>query len=234
MAWVIVILWALGVAAFLVYFFRNFGGLRGFLLWVLGFVVFIAVAGLQVSLADNASYRHFVEGASYIGWGILVLAATVLVADIAAMVIYTIRQGDSDDLKGKVITENRVIGSISSFAPGISKLKILGSKSEFITMESLLDGSATFGERMIVLGIITLFISFFSIFLGIGLMLMKDLVISVLFPVIPGIYVYRFARDAWQDYQKAKKRVAARRRGEQVDAPAEESHGPHGRTSKHT
>lgn len=65
-------------------------------------------------------------------------------------------------------------------------------------------------------------------------MLMRDLVILVLIPIIPGIFLYNFARDAWQDHQEAKKRVAARRRGEQVDAPSEESHKPHGHTTKQT
>jgi hypothetical protein len=189
---------------------------RWILLWVLSLVA-IAVAGfLNTLLTDLTTYRNFVEAASPVGARIGVVAAIVLVADIAAMVIYTLRQGKSDDLKGKVVTENRPMTAMSLGRPpmmGRSKRKILFTKSEVVSMESLLDGSATFGERMMVLGIITAFISFFSVFLGVGLMLMKNLVISVLFPIGPGILVYNFARDAWHDYREAKKQVAARGNG---------------------
>lgn len=193
--------------------------MRWFLLWVLSLVAIVAAGFLNYVLTDVAAYRHFVEAASPLGVRISIVAALVLVAEIAAMTIYTIRQGKSDGLKGKVVTENRPMTAMSVGMPlpmGRSKRKILGSKSEFVSMESLLDGSATLGERIMVLGVITVFISFFSIFLGVGLMLMKNLVLSVLFPVVPGILVCSFARDAWRDYQKAKSRVAAR--GERVDA----------------
>jgi hypothetical protein len=194
--------------------------MRWFLLWLLSLVAIVVAGFLNYVLTDLKAYRNFVEAASPLGVRIIVVAALVLVADIAAMIVYTIRQGKSDNLKGTVVTENRPMTAMSFGTPpmmGRSKRKILGSKSEFVSMESLLDGSATLGERIMVLGIITVFISFFSIFLGVGLMLMKNLVLSVLFPVVPGILVYSFARDVWRDYKKAKSRVAAR--GERVDAP---------------
>ena len=91
-----------------------------------------------------------------------------------------------------------------------SKRKRLGSTSDFITDDSLVDGTATFGQRMMVLGIITLFISLFLIFVGTGLMVMKDNPLAILFLIIPGIWLFNFAREAWQGHQEAKKRVAAR------------------------
>jgi hypothetical protein len=96
---------------------------------------------------------------------------------------------------------------------GRSKLKILGSRSGFITMESLVQGTATSGERMMVLGIITLFVSFFLVWLGAGLMLMKKLWILVLLPVLPGLFGYYNLRDAWDDYRKARRRAADRSSG---------------------
>jgi hypothetical protein len=67
---------------------------------------------------------------------------------------------------------------------------------------------------MIVLGFFTAGIALFSIFVGVGLMMMKDLLIFVLFPVIPGIWLYRIVRETSHGYREATKRVAARRRGE--------------------
>jgi len=226
MLWVV--LWAVAVVAFVVFFF--WGHMRWFLLWVLGLVGVIASAFLQQALMDHGGYRHFVEAASRIGWGILFLAVTVLVADIAAMIIYTIRHGQSGNVKDKVITEDRPLSSVSLRYPplkGWSKRKMLGSKSGFITDDSLVDGTATFGELMMVLGIVTLFISFFLIWVGAGLILMKDLLILVLIPVLPGLFVYYNMRDAWKDYQEAKMRVAARHRVASRQSPTSASVSAH-------
>ncbi len=225
---ILVVLRALGMVVFLVYFF--WGHLRWFLLSVLGLVAFIVSVALQAALMEYRGHGDFVEAASRIGWAILIFAVTVLVVDLAAMIIHTIRRGESADQKGKVITEDRPLSSMSLGIPppmGWSTRKILGSKSEFISMESLVDGTATFAERMMVLGNITVFISFFLIWVGLGLILMKNILIFVLTPVLPGLWVYYNLRDDWRYYQEAKKRVAARRRGEQVDAPSEESHIDH-------
>jgi hypothetical protein len=168
---------------------------------------------------EYRGYGDFIEAASQIGLGILIFAATVLVADLAAMIVYTIRRGQSDNLAGKVVTENRPLGSVSLGYPpltGRSKLKILASKGGYIAMESLVDGTATFGERMMVLGIITVFISFFLIWVGLGLILMKNLLILALVPVLPGLWVYYNLCDDWRYYQEAKKKVAARVRAEQA------------------
>lgn len=186
--------------------------IRWFLIWILGLVAVIASAFLQQALMEYEAYGEVVETASRIGWVVLISAVTVLVADLAAMTIYTIRHGQSDNLGGKVITEKRPLGALSLRYPplmGLSKRKMLGSTTGYITMESLVGGTATFGERMMVLGINTLFVSFFLVFVGTGLMLMKDLLILVLFPVIPGMWLYKIVCETWQEYQEAKQRVAA-------------------------
>jgi hypothetical protein len=63
---------------------------------------------------------------------------------------------------------------------------------------------------MMVLGIITACTSFFFIFVGAGLMLMKDNPLAMLLPTIPGLWLYNFVSEAWDVHQEAKKRVAAR------------------------
>jgi len=225
-------LWALGVIVFLVFFFR--GRLRWFFLWVSGLVALMASVFLQEALMTYSGYGEFIEAASGIGWAVLIFAVSVLAADLAAMIIYTIRHGESDDQTGKVVTENRPLGSMSLGIPpltGWSKRKILGSKSGFVAMESLVDGTAAFGERMMVLGIVTLFISFFLVWVGAGLMLMKNLVTLVLIPVLPGLFVYYNMRDAWNDYREAKRKVSSRRRGERAGALSDERREPRRETS---
>jgi hypothetical protein len=64
----------------------------------------------------------------------------------------------------------------------------------------------------------TSLISFFLIFVGAGLMLMKNSPMSILFPIAPGVVLYNFTHFVWHDYQKAKKRVAASHNGVRVDA----------------
>jgi hypothetical protein len=215
MIWVL--LWAAAVIAFLVFIFRGHFG--WFLLWVLGLVALIASAFLQDALMRYRGFGDFVETASRVGWAVLITAVTVLIADLAAMIVYTLRHGQSDHLKGKVITENRPLGSLTLGYPplmGRSKRKMLGGKSGYVTMDSLVDGTATFAERMMVAGILTLMVSFFLIFVGVGLMLMKNLLIMALFPIIPGLWLYRIARYDWQEYRNAKKSVAALGRSEQA------------------
>lgn len=64
---------------------------------------------------------------------------------------------------------------------------------------------------MVVFGIMILFACFFLLFVGAGLMGMESNPLTILLPVIPGIFVFNFARDAWRDHQKAKRTVAARK-----------------------
>jgi hypothetical protein len=210
MIWVI--LWAVGVIAFLVYFFR--GHLRWFLLYVLGIVAFIASFVLQVGVLEKyPGYLGLVTAAARVGWVVLSFAVTVFVVDVIAVMIYTWRHGESDDQKGKVITESRSLSSMSLGYPplmGWSKRKILGSKSEFVTVESLVAGTATFAQRMYVLGIIIAFVSFGLIWAGIGLMGMKYLLIFILVPVLPGLWVYYNLQDDWKAYRKAKQKLAVR------------------------
>jgi 1,4-dihydroxy-2-naphthoate octaprenyltransferase len=163
-----------------------------------------------------SGYDRFVAGASQVGWRILVVAVTVMLADAVAMIVYTIRHGEKDGQKGKVVTENRNLGmSVGSPAlMGRSKRKMLGRRSQFITDESLVDGTATFGQRMMVVGIITFVFSFFLVFVGMALILTKQTPIGLLFLTIPSLFLYNFAREAWHGHQEARKKVAARRQSE--------------------
>ena len=206
------ILWALVVIAFLVFIFRRAG--RLFLAWVLGLAAVIGVAFLQNALERSSSYGRFVDAASRVGRGILIVSVIVLVADLVAMTLYTIRHGKTDAKQGMVVREGSMLGASpdGQARPGASKLKILYSRSDSVSMESLLDGTATSGERLVALGIAVLFASFFLVFVGVGLILSRRLILGLLFPILPGFFVFdRFFRPAWRDYRKARERIASRR-----------------------
>ncbi len=205
MGWVV--LWALGVVAFLVFFVRRGGRLFAF--WVLALAVLIAGAFLQQALSASRGYGRAVEVAAEVGWAILILAVTVLVADLAAMTIYTLRHGSPDRREGKVVTVPQVLGaSPSAWSPtGVSKVKMLRARHAGISMESLVQGTATRGERMMALGIITAFVAFFLVFVGTGLMLAKGFLVAILLPTVPGLWLYYNLQEMWRDYHAAKKRA---------------------------
>jgi hypothetical protein len=212
------ILWALGVIVGIAFVLSRFGlSLRGALRWVifsvLGGVAFIVVAAATLFfqgsyLEPHPGYRAFVEAAARISPRVSIFAAIVLVLDIVPMAIYTIRQGKTDIRKGTVIADGPLPG-LSVNPLGRSKRKILASKNKFITMESLLKGTATFGERMMVLGIFILYISFFFIFVGGALITMKEwLIVAILFVVVPGLWVYAaLIHPVWRDYREVKAKL---------------------------
>lgn len=206
-------LWAVGVVAFLVLFFR--GRLRWFFLWLATLLTIITSAFLQGPLLEHEGYRRLVVTASAAGRAILIFAVIVLIVDLVAMTIYTFRHGRSDHSKGRVIRENRPLSGMSSGYPsptGWSIRRSLDGKRETITMASLVDGTATFGERMMARGIVALFVSFSLVWVGIGLVLMKTLLIFVLIPIPIGLWVYYILRGAWGDYRQAKAVLTTRRR----------------------
>jgi hypothetical protein len=195
------------------------------LLWVSALVAVIASAFVQQAFEAHRGYVDAVEGASRLGWAVLISAVAVLLADLAVMIVYVIRRGKPDSPRGKAVTEHRPLSGISLRTPplmGRSTRQTIRSKSAFVTMESLVDGTATFPERMMVVGIVLLCVSFVFIFVGVGLLLMRRLLIFVLFPVIPGLWLYGMLRDVRQDFQAARRRVAARSHAERAPAGSRE------------
>jgi len=177
-------------------------------LWVLGLVAFVASLGLQMTLEDRKGYADFVAAASRVGWGVLIFAVAVLVADVAMLIVLTVRHGRSDRPRGEVVTEDRPLGAMHLGQPplmGRSKRKVLGSKSTFVSMRSLVDGTASVRERMFAGGVVALFVSFALLWVGAGLILMKKLLILALLPILPGLFVYYNLRAAWDDYRDAKR-----------------------------
>jgi hypothetical protein len=162
-----------------------------------------------------AAYDRFVAAASPMGQRIFFVSGGILVSVVVAMVIYVIRNGERDEPEEGVVTVDRPMSPVFfkgiGVSKGTSKRKVLASKSGFISDESLVDGTATFGQRMMVLGTIVLFACFFLLFVGAGLMGMESNPLAILLPIVPGVFVFNFARDAWRDHQTAKQAFAAKR-----------------------
>ena len=161
-------------------------------------------------------YDRFAEAASHIGPPIVLVAVVALLAAIGYLVLYAIRYGEPDEEEGKTVTDHRPIMptfvSGLRFTKSISKRSVQLSRSGEITDDSLVDGTATLGQRIVVLCIITMFVCIFLLFLGLSLWALKDNPLAAIMPIPVGAWLLNFLRVVWRDHQKAKKRVAARRK----------------------
>jgi hypothetical protein len=175
-----------------------------------GLIVFVGSAMLQSAFLDPLpGYRAFTAAAARAGQVIAEVAVALLLLALAFIVVYVLTHGKKDASEGAVTEEGPMPMRLGpSF--GRSKRKYLVKRNDYITMESLVRGTATPGERMLVLSTFVLFLSFFSIFLGAGLMFMENLIILGLFPVIPGLWLYgAFLGPVWKDYRKEKAKLRA-------------------------
>jgi len=175
-------------------------------------VILAGIAVQAIYLEPHAGYRAFVAAAARVGPRVAIVAAVVLITDLAALAVYGIRQGKTDPSEGAIVDDGPLPMDLG-IPIGRSKRKILVSKSQFVSVESLVTGTATPGERAMVAGIFILYVSFFSIFLGGGLMLMKGFVLAIFAPVIPGILVASLVYDSWTDYREVKAKSRASSRG---------------------
>jgi hypothetical protein len=189
--------------------------LRWLILSLLGGVAIMAVAVatvfLQTSyLEPHPGYRAFVEAAARIGPRVTIVAAVILVLDLAALVTIMILRGQTDRATGAVVDDGPMAMGLGPRF-GRSKRKILVSKSGFVTVESLVEGTATLAERLLVVGIFVLFASFFLVFVGVALMILQEwAVAAVLFVAVPGFFVFsRLIGPAWEKYREVKARVRA-------------------------
>ena len=110
----------------------------------------------------------------------------LLAANLVALMIVVVRRGKVDNDEGYVLKEQgpltgnalnemggvvHVVGGAGKY---VAKEKILVSRSEFISDESLVDGTATKSERLKVQGIKLFFVLFWLLFVFIGLSLLPS------------------------------------------------------------
>lgn len=142
--------------------------------------------------------QPFLDTVSHIGSRVLVAAITVLVLDLAAMITYTIRNGSKEKEanqsvgpKDSVLLDNprRRSGTEQIVARKYrSKTKILGQASGFITDDSLIDGTATFGQRMMVRGIRLWFACLWLIMVSAGMSAVSRNILGIWLIVGPTVW----------------------------------------------
>ncbi len=161
------------------------------------------------------AYDRFAAAAAPIGIDIVIVAVVLLVSAIGFMAFYAFRYGTPDDDEGRTVTDKTramgpvIVSGLASVRQA-SRRKMVYARRGEITDDSLVDGTATPGERTVVVCILTMFVCLFLLFLGLSLWAMKDNPLVVVFPPVMAIWLGNFLRIVWQDRQKAKERVARR------------------------
>ena len=173
--------------------------------------------------------QPFLDTVSHIGSRVLVAAVTVLVLDLAAMITYTIRNGSRDEdasepagLKSSVLLDNprRRTGMEQIVNRRYrSKTKILGRASGFITDDSLIDGTATLGQRMMVRGIRLWFACMWLILVSAGMSIVSRNILGIWLIVAPTVWFAMVVRLWHDDYQTAKNRLQKRRTSRESSYP---------------
>ena len=173
-----------------------------------------------------SGYEGFVNAASRFGVAVLVAGAAGMLLCVIALSAYTILRGRSTGRRGRVVTDHRWLFPFASRSRQgsrtavVSKRKILIEKDTEISDESLVDGTATVGERLMYFGVIAFMACFYLVFVGIGLWMFKDFPLGLMFPVVVGFWFFGNMRTFWRDRQRAEARVAARRVGLPDSTPA--------------
>jgi hypothetical protein len=211
-----VLLWTLGVIAFLVYFFRTWR--RACLPAVLGTVTVVGLLVVQFAILEKLpGYTGFVSAAGRIGLPLVVGGVIAMIAALATGAISVIRDGkgarESDSTRAGTDSNRSALATPSGPLQSATDatVKHLYRRSGAIGMKSLVDGTATTRERAVAIAVVGMFVSLFLIFLGAGLMVLRQTVLGVPLAIVPGVWVYARLRPAWDDYRVAKAGLRERR-----------------------
>jgi hypothetical protein len=163
------------------------------------------------------------------GRWVLAAAVAIFVTTMLALLVYALRRGEQDPGPPSPTMQPFGPHPATGWPTGLtasrwrSRVRVLAARRSFITMDSLVNGTATRAERAVVVGINVALVSFWLIFLGIGLvMLPKTSGISLVFPVVTGLWLFNALKSQWDDL------IAARRRHERRSGRAQRRH-PEGR-----
>jgi CHASE2 domain-containing sensor protein len=85
-----------------------------------------------------------------------------------------------------------------------SKIKSLYSAGNYVRVKSLVDGTATRGERMLFIGIFVALTAFCFVFVGVSLMVVGHLLLAVILPVGAGHVLYKNVHIAVHQYRAAQ------------------------------
>jgi hypothetical protein len=135
------------------------------------------------------------------------LTGFLLAANLVALMIVVVRRGKVGNDEGCVLKEQGPLtaNALSEMGAGanvvvgggkyMAKEKILVSRSMFISDQSLVDGTATKSERLMVQGIKLFFFLFWLLFVFIGVSLLPSEPVAGVVSVI-GSTIF-FAKAAW-------------------------------------
>jgi hypothetical protein len=90
----------------------------------------------------------------------------------------------------------------------LAKEKIISGAGVGISDDSLTDGTATLGDRMMVRGIQLFFVMSWLLFVCIGLISMKSNPLAIFFIIIPSFWFFGNVRKWRRDQQAARERAA--------------------------
>jgi hypothetical protein len=149
-----------------------------------------------------------------IGWVLLILDLTIFAGAMVSLIVYVVRRGKSNPEEGKVITTSEVIGNLDPTVRGISKEKVFVSRSEFVSMQSLVDGTATKEDVAFAVGVTLALISFSLIFGCVALInLPSHGPGSLVFMGLPVAMGWCMWKMMSKDYREAKKKKLHRHSG---------------------
>ena len=151
------------------------------------------------------------------GKWLLYASVIVFVPTAIALGMYTLFRGEPDD--ADIVPYMQRSGprapagrSGITIYKRLFRLKRLGSRKTFITMESLVNRTATREQWLVVAGIQALFISFWLFFLAVGLMyLPRSNGFSLFFPAVVGLWLFGILKAQWIDLRRARRRAARSR-----------------------
>jgi hypothetical protein len=121
------------------------------------------------------------------------VVGALFVANFAAIIISIVRSGTVDQAEGRVVNEqvplsgndrNAMGGDVAVGGTGRAKKRVFLSRSAFISDESLVDGTATKSQRLIVHGIKLAFLLFWLLFVFGALSTLPSNPIAVLLMII--------------------------------------------------
>jgi hypothetical protein len=153
------------------------------------------------------AFHAFAHAAHPVGAWVLGTAVGAMVVDLIALVTYTLRHGHSDGRAGKTEITNSLMSPFmrpGGVRAGSWSRRILVSRN-VVSNASLADGTATVGERLVVVGIIAFICCFVLVFLGGALLVMDEFPIAPVAPVFVGIWAFKLFKTARDDQREAKR-----------------------------
>lgn len=141
----------------------------------------------------------------------------IFASSFVYLIILVIRKGKVGEDQGRVVTRRRMVGDPLRSTPGVSKEKVPYSRSKFVTIESLVDGTASNDDWRLAIGINASMFFFMLMFVGIGLSFLPrggDLPFwpgALLFIAFPFMFTAVLIKSQYKDYKKAREKLERKR-----------------------